>query len=240
MKIYPVILSFAKNLLKRYVGDPSQAQDDKKGARMTKGIEFAEKNAGFSLVEVIFAVAIGASILWIISSLSGNLGILQNFLNQKLQSRQDVDQAFQIMTTEIRSAGQSGLGAYPIVSAGTSSFAFYSDINGDGAIERVRYFLGTSTVWKGVIEPTGSPLTYMSSSEQLSTAIANAIINTSTVLFTYYDSNYTGGQPALTYPIDISAIRTVKFSIYVDVNPSSTPKPIFFSGAALIRNLRSN
>lgn len=195
---------------------------------------------GISIIEVIFGVAIAASILFVISSLSGNLGTFQNFLNQKLQSRQDIDQAFQIMTTEIRSVGPSSAGAYPIDTANTSTFIFYSDIDKDGLFERIRYFSGTSTIQKGVLKPTGNPLVYASSTEIVTIAVTNVVRSTSTVLFTYYDSNYTGSEPPLTYPLSVSAIRVVKFSTLADVNASSTPKPEYFSGTVLMRNLRSN
>ncbi len=195
---------------------------------------------GISIVEIIFGVAIAASILFVISSLSGNLNILQNFLNQKLQSRQDVDQAFQIMTTEIRSAGQSSVGAYPIDTANTSTLIFYSDIDKDGLFERVRYFLNTSTIQKGVVKPAGNPLIYATSTEIVTTAVTNVVRTTSTVLFSYYDSNYTGVEPPMIYPLAVSAIRVVKFAAFLDINASTTPKPEYFSGSVLMRNVRSN
>lgn len=196
---------------------------------------------GFSLFEILFVLTIVPAIIFVISGFSANLNTLQSFLNRKLQSRQDVDQAFQIMTTEIRSAGPSSLGAYPIDSASTSSFTFYSDINKDGLFERVRYFLAaTSTIQKGVIKPSGNPLVYATSSEIITTAVSNVVVSTSTILFSYYDFNYTGVEPPMSYPLDISKIRVVKFSVNVSLNASSTPTPEFFSGTVFMRNLKSN
>ncbi|HUZ92631.1 MAG TPA: type II secretion system protein [Candidatus Paceibacterota bacterium] len=198
------------------------------------------RRRGFSLIEIIFAVAVAASIFFAISSMSGNLVTLENFLNQKLQSRQDVDQAFQILTTEIRSAGPSAAGAYAIDSAGTSTFIFYSDIGKNGTFARVRYFLGTSTIQKGVTRPAGNPPAYATSSEIVTTVVSNVVVSTSTSLFAYYDSNYTGTQSPMSYPLNLQNIRLVNFSAYVDVNVSSSPTPEYFSGSALMRNLRSN
>jgi hypothetical protein len=45
------------------------------------------------------------------------------------------------MVKEIRMAKEGENGAYPIEYAGDKEFIFYSDIDGDGRVERVRYFL---------------------------------------------------------------------------------------------------
>ncbi|GAH01165.1 unnamed protein product [marine sediment metagenome] len=49
-----------------------------------------------------------------------------------------------IMVKEIREATSGEDGSYPIEKAGNKEFIFYSDVDKDGAIERVRYFLGGS------------------------------------------------------------------------------------------------
>lgn len=195
---------------------------------------------GFSLFEVVIVMSIFAIVLFAVTSFRGNLNMLENLVNQKLQSRQDLDQEFQIMITELRSAGPSSLGAYPIEAASTSSITFFSDIDKDGIFERVRYYLSSTTVEKGVVEPTGNPLVYSTSTEATTTIVSNVIISTSTPLFQYYDTNYTGSQAALASPIDATQVRIVKVSLSVDVNPKLAPVPIFFSNTVNIRNLRSN
>jgi Flp pilus assembly pilin Flp len=200
----------------------------------------AKKREGVSLIEVLIVVMISASIIFVVGSFRANLDTLQNFVGQKLQSRQDIDQTIQILETEVRSSGPSSLGAYPIESAGTSSFAFFVDVDKDGLFERVRYFLGTSSVQKGVIKPVGNPLVYATSSEIITSIIANVIPSTTTPLFAYYDAAYTGTQSAMTYPIDVTAIRLIEFSVYADSKASSTPKAEFFTTTVTVRNLRSN
>ena len=199
-----------------------------------------QNRRGFSLVEVLIASLIAVSFIFLIVAFQGNLNSLQNFTSQKLQSRQDIDQTVQIMTTAIRSAGPSSIGGYPIESAGTSSFIFYSDINKDGLFERIRYFSGTSTLQEGVTKPSGNPLTYATSTEIVTTEVNNLVMTTSTPLFAYYDTNYTGAQSPMSYPLNIAQIRLVRFTFYADVNASSSPGPEFFSQLVDIRNLRSN
>jgi type II secretory pathway pseudopilin PulG len=195
---------------------------------------------GFTTIEIIVVVAMASLLVFVVSSFSGNLSVLQNLVGQKLQSRADVDQALQIMTTEMRSAGPSSLGAYAVDSAATSTFLFYSDINKDGLFEHVRYFLATSTIQKGVIEPTGNPLVYATSTEVVTTAMANVLFASSTQLLTYYGPTFTGSEPPLAFPVDATQVRVVRVNFYADINPGKAPQPLFFSATVDLRNLRSN
>jgi len=197
------------------------------------------KRSGFSLIEVIIVVAVAAGILFVISSLRVNVSGLENVINQKLFSRKDVDQAFQIMVTDIRSASPSSLGAYPLESASTSSLIFFNDFDSDGVFERIRYSLVTSTIEKGIIEPSDNPLVYSSSSETVTTIIEDVIPSTSTDVFRYFDSDYTGIEdPLPASSTSISSIRVVKVEILVDTNPGETPQPTLFTHTVTIRNLR--
>jgi len=198
-------------------------------------------NEGFSLVEIIIVVSIAASIVLVVSNLSGNISGLNSLVSSQLQSKSDINQTLQIMTTEIRSAGPAQNGAYPIDVAGTSTFSFYSDIDKDGKLEHVRYFLATSSIDKGVIRAIGTPATYPTATEVITDVIDNLILNqTSTPLFTYYDDTYTGTQNAMTQPVDISKIRLVAVSFYSDVQPKQAPAAEYFSTVVDIRNLRDN
>ncbi len=196
--------------------------------------------SGFSLIEVLVVVAIGASIVIVVSNLSSNVSLLNVLVSQELQTKSDINQTLQIVTTDIRSAGPSANGAYPIDSAGTSSFAFYSDVDKNGLPEHIRYFLSSSTIWRGVITPTGTPFSYPTSSETLTDMIDNVTVAPSSTLFNYYDANYTGTQPAMTSTVDVSPIRLVGINFTADVQPQQSPGPQYFSTLIDIRNLRSN
>ena len=207
-----------------------QVQDDKRG---------------FSLVEIVLALGIFAITIFVMTSFRGNISVLDNLINQKLQSRQDLDQTFQVMVTELRSAGPSSLGAYAIESVGTSSLTFYSDYDADGIFERIRYFLqpgvNTSTLRRGVVEPIGNPLVYNTSTETVSDVGFHIVNTTSTNLLQYYGPSATSTLSAtLTAPIDVSLVRYVKITLWADVKPRVSPKPVFFTQTVTVRNLRSN
>ena len=195
---------------------------------------------GFSVLEVLIVIAIGVSLIFVIGKLNDNIGLLNNLVSQQLQSKSDISQTLQIITTEIRSAAPSAAGAYPIESASTSSFAYFSDINKDGTIEHIRYFLASSTIYKGVIYPTGTPALYPTSTETLTDLVDSVVIPTSTPLFQYYDANYSGTSSPMTYPIVVSGIRLISISFGADIKPKVAPGPTNFSTLIDIRNLRSN
>jgi len=195
---------------------------------------------GFSLIEIIIVVAIATSIVVVVSNFSGNISLLNNLVSQQLQSKSNIDQTLQIITSDIRSAGPSANGAYAINSATTSSLIFYADNNKSGTIKRMRYFLASSSIYRGVIEPTGTPATYSTSSETITDMIDNVIVPTSTLFFRYYDDSYTGTQAAMTSTADVSGIRLVKISFFSDIKPKQSPGAQYFSQFIDIRNLRSN
>ncbi len=198
---------------------------------------------GFTLIEIMVGIGIGAIIFFMIGVLGNQFSTVSNFVNQKLQNEQSAESAIQTMVREIRSAGPSGVGGYAVESAARSSLVFFSDIDSDGLMERIRYFLATSTaatstINKGVTKPTGNPLAYTTSTEVISPVLINSV-STSTI-FTYFDANYTGTENSLPSPIDPSKIRIVKIEVLVDVNPSSTPGADYFTNTVDIRSLRSN
>ena len=197
-----------------------------------------KKLAGFTFIEVVIVIAVFAVLFMVIASFGQNTSLLSNLINKSLEIEQDLRQTFQVRVTEIRSAGPSSLGAYPIESAATGSLAFFSDIDEDGIFERVRYFIGTSTLQKGVIKPSGNPLVYTTSTETVKSVVRYLLPATST--FEYYDASYTGSEAPLSAPIDVTKIRIIKITVTADVNPGAAPKPVTFTNTVNVRNLRSN
>lgn len=196
------------------------------------------KRSGFTIIEVIVTAAIAAVIVLAVGKFSNTISNVAVVLNNKLQTSQDLDQIFQVIVIELRSISQSSVGGYPIESASTSSLTFFSDIDRDGLFERVRYFLATSTLRKGVVRPTGTPLAYVTSTEIVTSVIPN-IIPTGN-LFSYYGDMATSTTNPLSSPIDVSAIRIVRMSLTADVSTSTSPKPTTMDATITIRNLRSN
>ncbi len=200
-----------------------------------------DPRSGFSLFEILIVITIAAAVVLVVGNFSNNISGLNGLVGQELQSKSDAAQARQAAVNEIRSMAPSANGAYAIDVAGTTTFAFYSDINQTGATDHVRYFYASSSIYKGVIAPTGTPATYPTSSEVVADIIDGVVKPVSSMpVFAYYDSSYTGSQAALAQPVPVSAIRLVGISFTANTNASRTGAPQSFSQLIDIRNLKSN
>jgi type II secretory pathway pseudopilin PulG len=167
---------------------------------------------GFTLIETMVVVGILILISGVVFGL-GNSIFRQNFVMQtSLMSDQDARQTLRDLERELRSATAADNGAYVIAQAATSSFTFFSDIDGDGLRDQIRYFVSGKAFKRGVIKPTGSPLVYATSSEVVTMAV-NRLADPTQTIFDYYDKSYSGSGSSLAAPINIPSIRLVKVTL---------------------------
>ncbi|MBI5079656.1 prepilin-type N-terminal cleavage/methylation domain-containing protein [Candidatus Wolfebacteria bacterium] len=190
---------------------------------------------GFTLIE--FMVAIGIFVIIILA-----VGVFWNYITKmgifffnNLSAQQEINQTFSEMILENRSLGSSSTGSYAIALASTSAYTFYSDIDSDGLYERVRYFFQNNILKKGVIKPTGSPLTYNDANETVSEAVRNldpAFQN----IFSYYSSNAVEGDNPMSYPVDVLSVKMIKAKLVV--KPQNQNSTSSFSIFITPRNLK--
>lgn len=193
-----------------------------------------------TLVETIIALALFAVVMVAVSAFQVSIFNNQKVISGSLQTAQDAQIILKTMLTELRSAAPSMNGAYPIASAGTSSIMFYSDTNGDGQTEQIGYKLSSTTIYRTFIPPTGTPPVYLLSNQSTTTLMNNVRNSSSTVMFQYYDQNYTGTSTPMTLPVNISLIRLIQISLTLDVNPNLSPIPRTYTVQANLRNLKTN
>jgi len=193
-------------------------------------------NNGFTLAEILIAMAIFVSVALVITKFMLDLSNFSVFFGEDLMAEQELQISLRPMVREIRSMGPSNVGSYPIVAASLSSFTFYSDGDGDGLFERIRYYMEGNVFKKGILKPSGNPLSYNPSDEK-TFELTHNIINGSAI-FSYYDKTYTGSENPLSLPIDVPLIKMIKAELSVDQNPNTLPGPIIFSVSAMIRNFR--
>ena len=96
----------------------------------------------FTLVEAlimifVFALAIGATSGFILMAYRTH-----GYEWEQSLAVEEARRGIEIMAKEIRKSRQGENGSYPIEYAGDREFVFYSDVDGDGKTEKVRYFLG--------------------------------------------------------------------------------------------------
>jgi hypothetical protein len=158
---------------------------------------------------------------------------------ESIQSTQSAQSIVRTMVKELRGAKPGSNGSYPIAVASSSSLTFYSDIDADGFQEQVRYFVDGTTLRKGVVRPSGSPLSY-GGGEELFTISTDIVDSPSTDLFEYFDSTYAGTTTPLAQPVNVTEVRLVKITFVIDADPNRDPAPATYSSQVMLRNLKDN
>lgn len=197
-----------------------------------------KKQNGFSLLEIIVVM----SILVVFFLISSNF-IIRGFRALLFGYEQDsaVQNAKRItnaITGEIREASQSDRGDYLLNTVEEQNFSFFSDIDSDEHIEKVRYFLDVANgiLKKGVIEPSGDPMEYLEINEVLS-EIAEHINNQSEPIFTYYD---TDNNLIVNPAANKKSIRLVQVFLKINVTPEIAPNDYIVEMDIHLRNLKDN
>lgn len=182
------------------------------------------------LIVVAFTAAVGIALQ----------GALQYFYRTNayvFEESAAVDSARKGITSalsDLREASYGDDGSYPVGNAATSTVSFFADVDTDGAIEKIRYYLSGTTLYRGVTDSAGSPPSYTGQPEITYTIADNVRMGTSTPVFRYYD--HAGAE--LSVPASPSALASVYMQVTVDVNPNRTPNALTLTGTATLRNLR--
>ena len=206
---------------------------------MNRKEKILKDKKGFSLIEMMVSVAILSIVVILVGTFAKDIFFLKGVFSNGLTAYNDARKVLQPIASEIRSASPSALGGYNIETAGDTTFTFYSDINNDGLIEKVKYYVSGTTLKKSVIPPTGSMVQYSTSNEKITDVISN-LANGSTPVFTYYDTNYNGQTSALTQPVSIMSIRLVKITLIIDANAYRSPSSMIVTTQVSLRNLKDN
>lgn len=201
---------------------------------------FARDNRGMTLVEVIITVGIFSLIIGTVVEIFLVSTRSKDIVFEQLEVQGQARKTVQDFINEARAMRYSSAGAFPLQKASTTEIIFFTNVDKDSIVERVRYFLVTSTLKRGLIEPTGSPLTYVTSTETVLTVVNNVTNGTSS-LFYYYDENYSGvSSTPLAQPVDVTKPRIIEMRLIIDKNPLLSPVPFAIQGHTTIRNLKSN
>ncbi len=187
----------------------------------------------------MIAAAIAALLIGGLVLFSRDIYITNDALREALLVEQQASPVIRDMIAEIRTASNSSVGSYPIETAATSTLTFYANIDADTQKERVRYFKEGDMLKKGVLKPSGDPLSYNPANENVR-PVVRYLLSTTTPIFHYYDTSYAGTTSPLADPPNIPAIRLVKVTIIVDRDPLKLPEPQIFESQTAIRNLREN
>ena len=189
----------------------------------------------FTLVETIMVVAITAFITVALGVMIQYFYKTNAYTLEQTQAVNSARRSVENAVHDLREASYGADGSYPIYAAATSSVTFFASIDNDTAIDKVRYYLSGSVLYRGTTEPAGSPPSYAGQPETTTLVIDNIRNGTSTPLFTYYDSN----GSLLTEPVNIADIASVRVEAMTDVNPLRAPDVYTLEGSATLRNLHT-
>lgn len=142
---------------------------------------------GFSLIEVVVAIAIISLVSIAFLDAQRDLVRWQGFFAKKLDSNREVQRITGRFVDEVRAATSTAEGIPVIASATPTEFIFYTDSNADGVPERIRYTLVQDSIERGVIEATETPPVFPVENEQIAVVITNVVASSS--LFAYYASS---------------------------------------------------
>ncbi len=194
-----------------------------------------KKQPGYTLVEMLVVVAI---LLIIVPVLFASINSLYKTHSRTLSrafALVGTTNSVKEITRGIRAASYAENGAVPIVSIATSSLIMYTDSDYDGKVERVRYYLDNTTIWKGTIEPTATS-SYPENTEVITKLTDNIINNeTNTAVFKYYTSTST----EITSTSNILNIRRVSVTLIGSYKFSNEKSEIKIKSSASIRNLKN-
>lgn len=201
------------------------------------------RSRGVTLVELIFSIGILVMIMGGIIAFERSVLMNTRVIQSEFISQQQVRKTLSGFVADVRAASPSGAGAYAISSAGTSSLVIYANVDKDALVERVRYFLATTSLMRGILKPTGTT-TYNPANEQISFVVRDVMNGTTTPTFTYYDKSYDGftasSTAPLPLPIDIPAVRLIKISLTVNPNGVRAPVMQTYTTQVMLRNLKDN
>ncbi len=194
-----------------------------------------ENNSGFTLIETIIIIFIFTLTM---GALFGTIVILyrtHNYTLEQSQATYEARKGIETMVKEIREAETADDGSYPIVSADDYQFVFYSNIDDDPDIERVRYFLDDqdNELKKGVINPSGWPPEYLTENEAITT-VAHYVVNEPPI-FRYYD----GEGEELPAPARKKDTKMMGVYLVINVNPKRTPQNSELISKVQLRNLKN-
>lgn len=197
--------------------------------------------SGFTLMETIMTIFIftvimlGTSLLLkdVLMNTRQQFGVIDNVNQARIATNNFIK--------EIRNATYGVNGAYPLGEASDNQIIFFSTAtNTDGTISKIRYYISGNTLYKGVTNPAGNPLSYTGQPENITTLSTKMSLG-GNPLFYYYDGDYDGGGNPLSQPVNLNQVKFVKMNLIILKQLTDNSNATFtVSAGANMRNLKTN
>jgi len=199
---------------------------------------FADKryttSRGLSIVETLVAVAAGTLVIIGVASLVLSLYRTNAYAVEQAFAINSARRGIERMVRDIREATYSDEGAFPIIEADPYALYFYSDVDRDDNVERIKFYIQNGTLMRDETKASGTPPVYPSNPDSTS-AVSDHVRNTflGESLFRYYDTS--GNE--VTDLSNVTDIAFVVVRLIVDINPHRLPNNFILQSSASLRNL---
>lgn len=193
---------------------------------------------GFTLVEVIVVTSIFTLISLALSVIIGNLYKTNAYTLEQAYEVNHARRGIERTVRDIREMTYGEDGAYPLVTMGTGTISFYSDIDRDESVELVRYELSDTTLFKYVYNATGTPLTYDTDTPDETYTISEYIRNTTQATSTF--RYFLGDGQSSASTTRTTDIRYIEIQAIVNVDPNRNPGEFSLRSSAAPRNLKTS
>lgn len=129
-------------------------------------------------------------------------------------------------------------GSYPLVTMGSTSVSFYSDVDRDDSVEFVTYDLNGSTFTKNIYEATGTPPIYSTSTPNQSITLSEYVQNNNqnTPVFTYYMNSGAEATASST----VTDVGYIGVNLIVNIDPVRDPGEFSLRSSASLRNINED
>jgi len=198
------------------------------------------KQSGYSLLEILITMGIFLIVIVFVTAFVSQSFKVNQFTMEQSEAINHARKGIDLMVKEIRESSPAENGSYPIENADSQTITFYSDIDADELVEKIRYFLDGTDLKKGTTEPSGFPPVY--TGEETIITVSKNVRNNESPVFYYYNSDYptdTVNNP-LTVPAGVNEIRLIRVILTVNVDPNKAPENFVLISNAQIRNLKDN
>lgn len=195
---------------------------------------------GFTFLELIIGMFVFSIVVAMIGSMF--FYFFSNYTKSFEQTKtlSEVKVVTQDIFAQLREARRSEDGAYPLFIANDNEIGFYADIDKDGRVERVRYYLQGNSFYRAVIVPNDDLNPYDPASET-STLISNIVFNQDEPVFTYYNELYPIDMTNNPLPQDQRLLFTRLVEVRLRLSSAEEYlEPFEVTTQVMIRNLKSN
>ena len=196
---------------------------------------------GYTFIEMMVVIFVYGLIMTAAAYLLHYVYLNAGQQPQTYMSIDSVRSVTSTFTSELRDAAYGSDGSYPLNQASTTQIIFFTPYGYGTTTARIRYYLASTTLYKGVTLPTGNPVTYNTSNEAIRPVMYNVKNGTSSI-FLYYSGTFAGTTSPLTQPVNVNQVTFVQMNLYAPLNDLSKATTTIFlmtTGSA-IRNLKTN